>query len=385
VTGWQAQTRLADFRGAFPTVALDARRLAGLLDVPGCARRQVLDAAVVHLDGLAKLLGCPPGGQSPFAIARARAFERLATGDAMGPVVALVRDRLGAPVTAVRQLDLSADQVRSQYVRGDLQFRSRLTRMAVRQMLTGDDAAVNLLRHPVLTLTVGGAPMYVEPDLVGYASTDPLHPVEIRSYPCLDGTADGSKVATTAREVAVHVLAVRELATGLGYPPERVGTTGLLVLPRNFSLTATGETVDVAPQVRRLRRTLDAFPVPSTLVDQVPAGVALPALPPAGAGTAEWAGAAAQAADAVSALPPRFGDGCLSCGLFSFCRAEQDASATVARTGTAAANLCGDVATVPAALDLAHGRRAPTTSAERAVAADLGRAATLVDLVAGVR
>lgn len=385
MTGWAAQDRLAAFRGDFPAAPLHARRVAGLLDVPGCVRRQVLDAAAVQLDPLARLMGCPPGGQSPFAIARARQFERLVTGDAMGAVVALVRQHLDAPVSAVRQLDLSAEQVRTQYVRGDLAFRAGLTRGQVRDMLAERQAAVNLLRRPVLALQVGGAPIYVEPDLVGYTTTDPLHPVEIRSYPCVDGTADAAKVSTTARETAVHVLAMQQLAGRLGYDQDRIASAGMLVLPRNFSLTATGQLLDVTPQVQRLRRTLAAFPKPSTLASRAPVSVSLPALPARDAGAAVHTEAAEQAAEAVSALPARFGDGCTSCGLFSFCRGEQQASGSVARLGTSAANLCGDVGTVEAALDLAHGRRVALSATERAVAAHLGRAAALVEQVDRVR
>jgi hypothetical protein len=377
VNAWAGQDRLAAFRGGFPPGPLDTRRVAGLLDVPGCVRRQVVDAAGVSMDTLAGLLGCPTGGQSPFAIARARQFEKAATEGALGPVLTLVRDRLGAPVTAVRQVDLSAGQVRSQYARGDPDFRARLTRRYVAQMLDRDEAAVNLLRHPVLTLAVGGAPMFVEPDLIGYTSTDPLRPVEIRSYPYVDGLADPAKVSATARELAVHLLAMRELVSGLRHDPTRVGSAGLLVLPRNFSLRATGEVVDVAPQERRLRRALDGFPDPDALVRHLPEGVALPAVPARDAPIPVRAEAADLAAEAVSVLPARFGDGCAGCGLFAHCRREQESSGTVARTGNAAANLCGDVGTLDAALDLAHGARAAATPAERAVAADLTRAAVM--------
>lgn len=380
-----AEARLAAFRGEFPSEPLTARRLAGLLDVPGCVRRQVVDATGVPLDTLGALLGCPPSGQSPFAIARTRRFEAQVTANDMGPLLALLRARLAAPVAAVREKDLSADQVRTQYGRGDVGFRARLSQRYVAEMLKGDDIAVNLLRHPVLALTVGRVPMYVEPDVVGYTTTDPLHPVEIRSYPCVDGLADPGRVSVTAREVAVHVLAARELAARLGHEPERISTAGLLVLPHNFSLTATGAPLDVAPQARRMRRALDGFPDRSALAAQVPESVTLPSLPPRDAPAAVRSAAAEQAADAVSALPSRFGDGCLGCGLFTFCRGEQQACGTVARVGTVATNLCGDVGTVDAALDLATGSRAPDSATERAVAAELGRADALVRWACGSR
>jgi hypothetical protein len=381
MTGWAAESRLAEFRGGFPAAPLSAGRVAGLLDVPGCVRRQVLDATAVRLEPLARLLGCPPGGQSPFATGRDRQFERLVTGEAMGTVLAVLRHQVGAPVTALRHIDLSADQVRSQFVRSDPEFRAGLTRGHVRDLLAGRDTAVHLLRHPVLALRVGGAPIYVESELVGYTTTDPLHPVEIRSIPMVDGTADETQVSATAREVAVHVLAVRELVSRLGHDPARVGTAGLLVLPRDFGLSATGDKLDVAPQVRRLRRTLAEFPSPATLGRRVPESVALPAVPGSSASPAEWAAAAEQAVEAVSAVPSRFGDGCPGCPLFAFCRSEQQAAGSVARLGSAAVNLCGDVGTVAAALDLAHGRRVPTSATEQAVGAELGRAATLINWV----
>jgi len=376
VTRTAAEQRLAEYRGDCPSQPLTARRLAGLLDVPGCVRRQVLDAIGAPLDPLAELLGAPPGGQSPFAIIRAQRFEeRVTTGD-MGPLLMLLRERLGAPVTAVRECDLSAEQVRTQYQRSDDTFRARLSEQYLEQMLDGDKTAVNLLRRPVLTLTLGGEPTFVEPDLVAYTTTDQLHPVEIRSYPCIDGIADPGQVSVTAREIAVHVIAAQEVAHRLGRGRERVATRGLLALPRNFTLDATGQPLDVAPQVRRLRRILAGFPARTALARHVPEGTSLPAPPPRDAPEAVRAAAAEQAAEALGALPSRFGDNCLSCGLFTFCRNEQQAAGAVARLGNAASNLCGDVSTVTAALDLAEGRRAPTTGAEQAVADALSRAAT---------
>lgn len=373
--GWADAAALARFRGDFPAAPLTARRVAGLLDVPGCTRRQVLDAATVATDQLATLLGCPPAGQSPFAIARARQFLRRVTEPGMSGLLPLVRERLGAPVTAVRQRDLSAREVRSQYARADPDFRATLARQEVARMLAGDEVAVDLLRQPMLTLDVGGAPIFLEPDVLCYTATHPLHPVAIRDYPCVDGVADEHKVSATARETAVGVLATRALAARLGDDPDRVGTAGLLVLPADHGLRPTGEVVDVAPQARRIHRALATFPDPPTLERHVPTEVWLPALPTPDAPEAAWADAAAQAAEAVGALPARFGDGCLSCPLFQHCRAETGAQQAVSRTGTAVATFCGDVGATDQALALAHAERPPQTAAEEAVADDLGRAA----------
>jgi hypothetical protein len=282
----------------------------------------------------------------------------------------------------LRVINLAPGQVGAQFVRDDPAFRAGLTRGHLRDVLAGrGEAAVTLLHQPVLALRVGGAPIYVEADLLGHTSTDVLRPVEIRPHPCVDGVAEQTGLVATAREVAVHVLAVRELASRLGHDPGRVATAGLLVLPRDFTLVAAGQALDVAPQVRRLQRTLAAFPAPPALARQVPASVALPAMPEQAAAPPAWDHAAAQAVEAVSALPARFGDGCSGCPLFRFCRSEQQAAGSVARLGSAALNLCGEIGTVAAALDLAHGRRVPTSATEQAVGAELGRAATLINWV----
>lgn len=366
---------LAAFRGGFGEEALDARRVAGLLDAPGCVRRQVIDAASIPIGKLASLLGCPPGGQSPFAIARAHQFERLVTADAMGPLIRLVRERLGVSVTAVREKDLSADQVRTQFVRGDPAFRAELSQHFVREMLEEHESAINILRNPVLSLPVGSQEVYVEPDVVIFVSGATLKPLEIRSYSCIDGVADPSKVGATAREVAVHVLAIRAAATRLGHDPHRIDTLGLLVLPKNFSLIATAERIDVAPQVRRLQRMLAQFPDLRALAAHIPDHAYLPQPPGRHAAARERQDAAEQAADAIGALPPRFGDGCVGCALFAFCRTGQEAIGTVARLGTAAANLCGGVGTVAQAWQLALRQRSPVDAPEQALANDLARAA----------
>lgn len=376
----ELSAEFARFRGGFGQQGLSARRIAGLLEVPGCARREVLDAAELPLDTVAELLGCPPGRQSPFAHARARQFEKLCTTGDMGPLLALVRDELGVPVREARERDLSAPQVKSQHPRGDLGYRARLTRQELAAMLAGDEAAVNLLRAPVLALRLGEQLVHLELDAVAYTTSGPLHPVGLHTFPCVDGVADPAQVAAAARQMAVHVLASRQLAVELGHPADRVATRGLLVIPRNFGLHPTGAVVDLAPQVRRLERILATFPDPERILPDLAGAPALPA-PPAGDDPDARQAAAAQVADAVGALRHRFGDGCLNCPLFAFCRRENDAGDAVSRVGTAAANMCGGVTRVGDALELAAGLRAPDGAAEQALATGLGRAERALELV----
>ncbi len=369
------------FRGGFGQQTLTARRIAGLLEVPGCARREILDAAELPLNAVAELLGCPPGRQSPFAHARSLQFERLCTDDGMGPLLALVREHLGVPVREARHKDLSAPRAGSQSPGDAVPSPATRTRQELARMFDDtDDATLTLLRSPVLPLRLGSRQIYLELDAIAYTSGGVLHPVQWRTFPCVDGVADPGQVAATARQLAVHVLATRQLAEELGHPAGRIATRGLLVLPRNFSLQPTGAVLDLAPQVRRLAQILATFADPDRILPNLSGVPALPAPPPAGDEEARRA-AAQQTADAIGALDHRFGDGCLSCSLFTFCRQENDSRDAVARVGSAATNMCGGVGRVDDVLALAHGDRAPSGAAERALVDGLGRAAKALELI----
>jgi hypothetical protein len=297
---------------------LDPRRIAGLLDAPGCRRRQVLDAAQVDLGLLAEAIGAPPGGQSPYARERDGTFTHLATA------------RL--PELVGRHLGIDCDG-------------------AVETSELPVGAGLWVWRSPKLRL--GGLP--VTPEQIVLAGDGKLlHPVEIRSYACLDGHADPTKVAGTARELAVVVAALRQAAP----VPERVSGRCLLVLPRNFGLAPVGTLLDVAPQVRRLSWSLaqlDAVDLPSALRLPQLAGDTL--------------------VSALTEVEARFGDGCPSCPMYTHCRQDAERSGTVARAGGAAANLCGPVGTAVHALALAHGERTPSGEAEQAISDELARAA----------
>lgn len=339
---------LTRWRGGFPRAALTPRRVAGLLEVPGCARREALDVAELPLATVAGLLGSPPGHRSPYAHARRRQFETACTADGLAALLDPVRDTLGVPVVRgrVREIPAGPDEARAE--------------ATIAALADAPADAVTLLRGPVLPLRLGGRETYLSPDSLIVACAGPLHVVEPRPFPCVDGVADPAQVAAAARQVAVTVLALRGFAD--------TATRAVLVLPENFSLRPTGAALDVAPQVRRLAALLPTLGA---------AGVAdAPALPDPDAEDA-----AARVAESVAALGHRFGDGCLGCDLFGFCRSEQDERGTVSRLGTAAANACGTVDTVADALALADGARAPVGPAETALAEGLSRAARALDLV----
>ena len=371
---------LESFRGAFPRQTLNARRVAGALEAPGCQRRTALDAAAVNLDMLGSLLSrSPRDRQSPFALTRGNQFEQQVTDNGMAEIVVLARRHLGLEIPEVRQLDLSASALREAYP--DLaptamnDRRVALTLRRVDEMLTEPVQAYNLIRHAMTRLDFGGEPVYLEQDVLAFAVDGRIHVVEIKSYPRIDGRADPTKASATVRQTAVYVLSLQQLMLEISAPPDLVNTTTMIVLPENLSFRPTAVTIDIDMHVRRLRRQLASVPRAIEILNAVPVGTQLPIHPAKEASAEELDTAAAAAREALAPLPARFTDGCTSCPLFKHCRGEAELHRSTARLGAAVAGACGSVTDITAALDLAEGRRAPVDASETAVAAALARGA----------
>ncbi|WP_299815747.1 hypothetical protein [Tardiphaga sp.] len=297
----------------------------------------------------------------------------------MATLLALAREHLGLSIPEARQKDLSAAAVREEspgLSHGRLnERRALLTRQYVKQMLSAPMAAVNLLRHAMTAIDFGGKVVHLEQDALAFAVDGRIHVTEIKSFACIDGQADPEKASATVRQAAVYVLSLQNLVESLGASRDAVDTRVLVVLPENLTFRAIGVVVDVEMQVRRLRRQLAAVPRVVDILDGVPPGTSLPAAPGDGALAEQVQSARALAREALSHLPPRFGDGCVSCPLFKSCREEASDQSLVTRLGNAVAGLCGGVTTINAALDLSTGRRQPANASEAAVAEMLVRSA----------
>lgn len=384
--------QLQRLRGDFPRHSLNARRVAGAIEAPGCHRRTVLDAAAVDLDRLGSLVsGSPRDRQSPFALARGNQFETLVIESdmSMGPILALARRLLGLTIPAARQADLSVEKLAGEYptVSGLRmnELRAKLTKQYVEDMLWNPDGANNLIRHAVTRLNFGGETVYLELDVLAFAVEGRLHVVEIKSYPRIDGRADPKKASATVRQTAVYVLSLQELMRAIGAPPDLVSTTILVVLPENLSFRPTGVTIDIDIYVRRLRRQLAQLPQVDEILSRLPLGTALPRLPEAQAPPEAMSEASAAASEVLAALPARFGDGCVSCPLFRYCRDEAERHGSPARLGAAVAGACGSVTDIMTALDLAAHRRVPANASEAAVGVMLARGLAAENFATGGR
>ncbi|MEG3628812.1 hypothetical protein V5O46_14255 [Streptomyces sp. C6-003] len=320
-----------------PARALDARALAALAANPGCRRRAILDGAGVDKAALASALGAPSVfGQSQFAFIRGNAFEARVKADGGAELLRLVHERLdpgaGRPDGATVP-DLAATGPEGRAAR---------TALALREATAA--GGWTLLDHPMLALDVAGSPAFLEPDAVVVHPDGGWTVVEIKSFPLLDGSADPAKVGAAARQAAVYVLALEEVAAQLD-PAPRVRQRILLVCPRDFSNLPAASAVDIRKQRAVTGRQLARLTRIEEIADALPEGACFsPQLP------------AEELTAAVEAVEAAYAPECLSaCELAFHCRARSRASGAVTTLGRPARAELGGLATVAEVLAAAGG------------------------------
>ncbi|MFJ3229548.1 hypothetical protein [Streptomyces sp. NPDC086787] len=349
---------LAELRGPeVPAKALDARALAALAANPGCRRRAILDGAGVDKVALAGALGAPSAfGQSQFALTRGNAFEARVKADGGAELLRLahaVLDPGAEPPGEAARPDLSAIGPEGRTAR---------TALALREA-AGAPGTWTLLDHPMLALDVAGSPAFLEPDAVVVHPDGGWTVVEIKSFPMLDGAADPAKVGAAARQAAVYVLALEELAARLD-PAPQVRHEILLVCPKDFSNLPTASAVDVRKQRSVTARQLTRLTGIQDIADALPEGTCFDPDLPADRLTA-----------AVDSVPAAYAPECLAaCELAFHCRERSRAAGAVTTLGRPVRAELGGLATVEDVLSAARGE---TGDPDDPAVAALRRAAAL--------
>ncbi|MEU6090506.1 hypothetical protein ABZ865_27595 [Streptomyces sp. NPDC047085] len=349
-----------------PAKALDARALAALAANPGCRRRAILDGAGVDKAALASALGTPSGfGQSQFALTRGNAFEAKVKADGGAELLRLVHSRLdpGAePPAGAAVPDLSSPGPEGRTAR---------TALALREAVAA--GGWTLLDHPMLALDVAGSLAFLEPDAVVVHPDGSWTVVEIKSFPMLDGSADPAKVGAAARQAAVYVLALEDVAARLD-PAPPVRHRVLLVCPKDFSNLPTASAVDVRKQRAVTARQLARLTRVEEIADTLPEGTCFAPDRPAEELTA-----------AVEAVPATYAPECLSaCELAFHCRERSRAAGAVTRLGRPLRAELGGLTTVEDVLAAARGESGdpddPTVAALRRAATLRTEALTAITL-----
>ncbi|MFE9128823.1 hypothetical protein ACFYOF_25970 [Streptomyces sp. NPDC007148] len=347
--GTALRQRLADLRGpSVPPKPLDARALAALAANPGCRRRALLDGAGVDKAALAGALGAPSAfGQSQFAFVRGNAFEARVKADGGAELLRLVHEKLDPAADApeeARVPDLTA---------AGPEGRTARTALALREAV--QEGGWTLLDHPMLALPVAGSVAFLEPDAVVVHPDGSWTVVEIKSFPMLDGSADPAKVGAAARQSAVYVLALEEVAARLGAEPEVCDAEGgappvvrqrvLLVCPKDFSNLPTASALDVRKQRAVTRRQLTRLVRVEEIADALPQGTCFaPDLP------------RQELTTAVESVPATYAPECLAaCELAFHCRDHARAEGAVTSFGRSLRAELGGLTTVDEVLAAAHG------------------------------
>ncbi|MGW1910716.1 hypothetical protein ACWCQS_08290 [Streptomyces sp. NPDC002076] len=330
--------RLAELRGPdVPAKTLDARALAALAANPGCERRAILDGAGVDKARLASALGAPSGfGQSQFALTRGNAFEAKVKADGGAELLRLAHARLdpGAePPEGAAVPDLTAHGPEGRAAR---------TALALREATQA--GGWTLLDHPMLALDVAGSLAFLEPDAVVVHPDGSWSVVEIKSFPMLDGSADPAKVGAAARQAAVYVLALENVAARLD-PAPVVRHRILLVCPKDFSNLPAASAVDVRKQRAVTARQLARLTRIEEIAETLPEGTCF-----APDRSAE------ELTAAVAAVPATYAPECLSaCELAFHCRERSREEGAVTRLGRPLRAELGGLTTVEDVLAAARG------------------------------
>jgi hypothetical protein len=383
--------RLDRLRGPVPPRPHDARTIAALTANPGCDRRAVLDAAGVDKRAVAERLGSGPRfGQSPFAISRGHAFEKLVKADGGAVLLRLLREVLGLDVGESEHgwTDLGD---------GDRRRRSQRTRELFAAAAADPGAPAVLADHPLLALEVGGRTAYVEPDVVAFRVGGAANPrsgadpgsapgprwqlAEIKSFPMIDGRADPVKAGEAATQAAVYVLALQALMTDLGLPAELVSTDVVLVCPKDFTNTPDAALVDVRRQLAAVRRQLDRLPSIGSLLDRLDPAATFDLEPDAdGVPTRD----PADLGRAVSAIAARYVPECVSrCEMAFHCRDEARAHRSTDLLGRTVRDALGGVGTMGEVLALSRSQRASASAPASPLSDDEVLDAVMRDTVTG--
>ncbi|MGO4600388.1 hypothetical protein [Terrabacter sp. 2YAF2] len=316
----------------------------------------MIDSAGVAAHELAASLGHPTlRGQSPFAIEGGNRFEdRLKhlshyelLVDALAPYVALPKP----PNLVVEDVNRVG---RRKDPQAWMDARVAKTNDALARIARGSADAPHVVDHPVLRFDLAGETVHLEPDALAFRIGDKLELVEIKAYPIIDGQADPAKVSATAGQTAVYHMALRSTLEQLGFDPELLVWSVILVAPRNFGRQPVAHRVPLKKKSMSLSRVLRSVPQTDDVLQKLPPDLTFDVDP---AGKLDEDNLRTALVAAVSMVDALYVPDCVqSCDMAKFCRAEAWGNDDPARLGRDARDNLAGVHTLADAMRLAeHG------------------------------
>jgi hypothetical protein len=360
-------------RGGALERAPNVRVLAGFSAHADCSLAALGFAARVDFDRL--LTGTPyeaPFGMSPFAFARGQAFERALAEAGYGPLLSLLREKMGFDVTDARVVNLRGGYPLN---REGMRLRAHETRSLLREIARRDPSAPNLIDGAVLETRIGGVPAHFEADSLAARFGGDIHTGEVKSFPVVDGRTEPDKLGSALDQAAIYTLLTARTVEDAGGDPAIVSPKALLITPRNVGLRPTLSVIDVSRRMGRIEQLLAHTPDIRELARGLPQGTSFGPV-------ADHDAEPGRRIEALHGLADQVGthyvSSCVTgCGLYRFCRARARACGSPQLVGEKGARLLPGVATLSRAAELAAG--APASAIEQPVAEQLTLAARLYD------
>lgn len=373
-TTTQLERRLEEIRGDKPRHTPNVRVLAGYAQHVNCNLATLGFAAGVNFDRLlAKTRFQMPFGQSPFAIARGLAFEKLLRANDYAVARELFGALPGFPTSGALIVNLREGFPKDGTA---MSRRAAATRKLLEQSIRGEPTASHLIDGAVLSATIGGRTAYFEADALASWPASVIHAAEVKSFPKVDERVDPDKLGAALDQVAIYILLTRDAVSRLGGDPERlVSDRALLVTPKNVGLRPTLSEQRVTRRIERNRKLLASIPDPADVLDSVPRGLSFKPVADIKADERVRLNVLNDVADRVGTC---YQPSCLAtCGNAKFCRERAFRAGSVTLAGTAAVRLLPEVASLDRAEELARG--VSPSPAETPAAELLERAGRLYD------
>jgi hypothetical protein len=368
------QEHLDAIRGNAPRRSPNVRVLAGYAQHMNCGLANLGFAAGVNFDRLlAKTRFQSPFGQSPFAIGRGLAFEKLLRANDYAAIRQLFGALPGFPGSGARIVNLRNGYPKD---RAGMARRSEDTLELLRQIAAGEPTAPHLIDGAVLTATISGRPAYFEADALSARASDLIYAAEVKSFPKVDDRVDPDKLGAALDQVAIYILLTRDAVLRLGGDPEKmVSDLALLVTPKNIGMTPTLSEQRVTRRIERNRKLLASIPDPADVVASLPRRFSF-------APVADTKLNERVRLDVLNDIADRVGicyePSCLAdCGNAKFCRERTFRAGTPNVAGTSAVRLLPEIRTLDRAAELSRGTTPATAEAPTAVL--LERAGRLYD------
>jgi len=310
-------------------------------------------------------------GQSNFAYARGIQFENRVLANHCSELLPLCQEHIDFGPNDNRVLNLRDGYPKT--VAG-MNARAARTHQIVRQVLEGQPGTPNIIIGAVISLNIAGRRRFFEIDVLAVNYAGVLRPIEIKSFPIVDGKArDAKSLGAALDQISLYLLFLRRLVHLLGGEINRVPLDAVLVTPFN---TSRNLLMSVKPTERRVFQAAQRVEQVSRLASSLaplPGEIDLIQI-------SDQSRPEHERISNLEALTAHFGthytpDCQKACPLAKFCRRRAYDSGSVNLVGGTVQRQLPNISDLPRAYALAHG--STPTAAEQPVAEGLQRMARL--------